>query len=67
MSKKPDFGTTSHKRQFQCRRCMKWKTKLFMVAQGICGLPSNLCLECDAHDRLKQEQFEKERKGNQTD
>jgi len=48
------------KKLYACRRCVKRKAGFLMVPFKS-GFPSNLCLECEAKDRLQQEQYEKER------
>lgn len=44
------------RRTYFCRRCQRSKGKYFMVSYPS-GFPSNLCLECEAKDRIKQEDY----------
>ena len=43
--------------RWRCRRCGWMKAKDFMVRHSLSGQPTTLCLACEAHDQIKQDEY----------
>lgn len=50
----------STKLRLRCRRCFHLFPRMMLV-HNAAGVPTDLCLKCEAHDKIKQEEFRNER------